>query len=77
MDEGRSLISLFQNKIKLVKSRMRNIAQEAYFAKIAAQKERDRLALLNGNNGFLTHNGEVQKPKDTNKNFSIDVKMVQ
>jgi chromosome segregation ATPase len=75
LEEGRSLITLFQNKIKLVKSRMRSIAQEAYFAKIAAQKERDRLATLNGNQGFLMQNGEVKKPG--NKNFSIDVKMVQ
>jgi chromosome segregation ATPase len=77
LDEGRSLISLFQNKIKLVKSRMRSLEQEAYFAKISAQKERDRIAMLNGNNGFIVHNGEVQKSKDANKNFSIDVKMVQ
>jgi chromosome segregation ATPase len=77
MEEGRSLITLFQNKIRLVKSRMRTIEQQAYFAKIAAQKERDRIASLNGNNGFLFHNGEVKKPNATNKSFSIDVKMVQ
>lgn len=77
LEEGRSLIALFQNKIKLVKSRMRYLAQEAYFAKIAAQKERDRLAALNGNNGFLTHNGQVQSSKGGNKTYSIDVKMVQ
>jgi chromosome segregation ATPase len=76
MDEGRSLISLFQNKIKLVKSRMRYLSQEAYFAKVAAQKERDRIATLNGNNGFLTHHGEAQKP-GVKKSYSIDVKMVQ
>ena len=76
-EEGRSLISIFQNKIKLVKSRMRYLGQEAYFAKIAAQKERDRVALLNGNNGFVVHNGEVQKPNSNNKTYSIDVKMVQ
>lgn len=77
MEEGRSLISLFQNKIKLVKSRMRHIEQEAYFAKVAAQKERDRIAILNGNNGFMVHNGAIQKPNSTNKTFSIDVRMVQ
>ncbi len=77
IEEGRSLITLFQNKIRLVKSRMRNLEQQAYFAKIAAQKERDRIALLNGNNGFVIHHGEVQKAKGGNKSFSIDVKMVQ
>ncbi len=75
VEEGRSLITLFQNKIKLVKSRMTYLAQEAYFAKIAAQKERDRLATLNGNNGFMLRNGS--SPKSGNKSFSIDVKMVQ
>ena len=77
MQEGRSLITLFQNKIKLVKSRMHHLAQEAYFVKVAAQKEHDRIAALNGNNGYVIHNGEIQKPKNTNKTFSIDVKMVQ
>ena len=76
-EEGRTLITLFQNKIKLVKSRMHYLEQEAYFAKVAAQKERDRVAALNGNLGFLIHNGEVQKPNSSNKSFSIDVKMVQ
>ncbi len=75
MEEGRSLISLFQNKIKLVKSRMHYLEQEAYFAKIAAQKERDRVAVLNGNNGFVLHNGEFPKPG--NKKYLIDVKMAQ
>ncbi|MEI7999618.1 MAG: hypothetical protein WCH62_08975 [Candidatus Omnitrophota bacterium] len=77
MKEGRSLITLFQNRIRLVKSRMHYLEQEAYFAKVAAQKERDRIAALNGNNGFVVHNGVVQKPNGTNKTFSIDVKMVQ
>ncbi len=77
VEEGRSLIVLFQSKIKLVKSRMRYLEQEAYFARIAAQKERDRIAALNGNNGFVLRNGVYQKPNPTNKTFSIDVKMVQ
>ena len=77
MEEGRSLISLFQNKIRLVKSHMRYLTQEAYFAKIAAQKEHDRIAVLNGNNGFVIRNGAPQKPNGTNRTFSIDVKMVQ
>ena len=77
VEEGKALIVLFQNKIKLVKNRMRYLQQEAYFAKIAAQKERDRIAALNGNNGFVLRNGILQKPNPSNKTFSIDVKMVQ
>ena len=76
LDEGKSLISLFQNKIKLVKSRMRYLKQEAYFAKIAAQKEKDRLAALNGNSGFLVRDGQPHKASNS-KGFAIDVKIVQ
>ena len=75
--EGHSLIILFQNKINLVKSHMRYLKQEAFFAKIAAQKEKDRLATLNGNSGFVLRNGQVQNPNGTNKSFAIDVKIVQ
>jgi septal ring factor EnvC (AmiA/AmiB activator) len=76
LDEGRSLIVLFQNKIKLVKSHMRYLKQEAFFAKVAAQKEKDRLAVLNGNSGFVVRNGQVQNLNATNKSFAIDVKIV-
>jgi len=75
--EGQSLIVLFQNKIRLVKSRMRYLKQEAFFAKVAAQKEKDRLAILNGNSGFVLRNGQVQNPNGTKKSFAIDVKIVQ
>jgi len=75
-EEGRSLIILFQNKIKLVKSHMRYLNQEAFFAKVAAQKEKDRLAVLNGNSGFVVRNGQTQNPNGTNKSFAIDVKIV-
>jgi len=77
MDEGKSLIVLFQDRIKLVKTRMRYLKQEAFFAKVAAQKEKDRLAALNGNSGFVLRNGEIQKPNGTKKSFAIDVKIVQ
>jgi len=77
LDQGRSLIHLFQKKIKLVKNRMHYLEREVYLTKVAAQKERDRIATLNGNNGFVFHNGEFQKPNGTNKTFSINVKMVQ
>lgn len=76
-EEGRSLIVLFQNKIRFVKSRMRYLNQEAYFTKVAAQKEKDRLAYLNGNKGFIVRGGQLQSPSSTNKTFAIDVKIVQ
>ena len=76
LEEGRSLIVLFQNKINLVKSRMRYLKQEAFFARVAAQKEKDRLAVLNGNSGFVVRNGQAQNPNGTKKSFAIDVKIV-
>lgn len=76
IEEGKALISLFQNKIKLVKSRMNYLKQEAYFAKVAAQKEKDRIAALNGNNGFVIKNGQAHQGTVNNKSYSIDVKMV-
>ena len=76
-EEGRSLIVLFQNKIRLVKSHMRYLRQQAFFAKVAAQKEKDRLATLNGNSGFVLRNGQPQNPNGTKKSFAIDVKIVQ
>ncbi len=75
MAEGKSLITLFRDKIKLVKIRMRYLEQQAYFARMAAQKERDRMAWLNGNNGFVIREAS-QKTKAVKKNFSIDVKLV-
>ncbi len=74
MEEGKSLITLFQSKIKLVKSRMRYLKQEAYFARIAAQKERDRAEAINGNNGYLVRDGQIKKTNG--KPFAIDVKII-
>jgi len=77
LDEGKTLINLFQKKIRLVKSRMHDLKEQAYLARVAAQKEKDRLAVLNGNSGFFIRNGQVQNPNGTNKSFAIDVKIVQ
>lgn len=75
--QGQSLIKLFKNKIRAVKEHMRYLKQEAYNIKVAAQKEKDRLASLNGNNGYMVHNGKLMGPNGTKKSFAIDVKIVQ
>ena len=46
--------------------------QARTFAKITAQKEKDRIAALNGNNGFLLKDGQMQKTGNA-KGFAIDV----
>ena len=76
LDEGKSLVTLLRDKIRLVKSRMRYLKQEAYFAKVAAQKEKDRIATLNGNSGFIVRDGQIIKTNNA-KSFAIDVKMIQ
>jgi chromosome segregation ATPase len=77
LEEGKSLITLFRSKIILVKTRMRYLRQQAYLTKVAAQKEKDRIAALNGNNGFVLRNGQPQNPNGSNKSFAVDVKIVQ
>ena len=77
ISEGRALIALFRSKISLVKGRMRQLKQEAYLTRIAAQKEKDRLATLNGNSGFVVRDGQLQNPDGSKKTFAIDVKNAQ
>ena len=56
---------------------MRHLTQEAFFARVATQKEKDRLAVLNGNSGYVLHNGQLQNPYAAKKSFAIDVKIMQ
>lgn len=77
LDEGRSLIILFQTRINLVKAHMRYLKQQAFFARVAAQKEKDRLAQLNGNSGYMIRDGKLQNPDGTKKSFAINVQIVQ
>ena len=56
---------------------MNYLKHQAYLARIAAQQEKDRLAVLNGNSGFILRNGKLQNPDGTKKTFAIDVKIVQ
>jgi len=76
-EEGRALIVLFQNKINLVKSHMHYLKLEAFSARVAAQKEKDRLAILNGNIGYVFRDGHPENPNGTKKAFAIDVNIVQ
>ena len=61
IDDGRAMIDLFQTKIKAVKVRIHELKRQATLAKIKAQKEQDRLALLNGNQGYVIKGGEIFK----------------
>ncbi len=56
--EGQSKIQRFKDHIRMVKLNMHGIRVKAYEAKVAAQKERDRLEAVYGNAGFLVKDGE-------------------
>ena len=85
LDEGKALITLFSSKLKLVKTKMHYLKREAYYARISAQKERDRILLSKGNKGYLINKGqspqpapkeETAQPKDS-KQLDVDVSFVE
>ena len=85
MDEGRSVIKMYKQNLRKVKLKIVEFKREASYAKIAAQKEKDRIESLIGNNGFLVKNGKAyQRPdssaviKGTNDNrVDVDVKFMK
>ncbi len=83
LDEGKAMITLFHSRVKLVKTKMVYLKREAQFARISAQKERDRLLSLKGNKGFLVRNGEAfredrtAQPASGDKKVNIDVSFVE
>ena len=76
LEEGKSMITLFKTRLKLVKTKMNYLKREAQFARVSAQKERDRILTLEGNQGYLWKNGEktAQQP---DKKINIDVSVNQ
>ncbi len=58
-DEGELLIRTYKRNMKLVKSKIRQFKRDAQRLNRAAQKERDRLQVLLGNNGYFMKDGSV------------------
>ena len=56
--KGQELIRNFKDRIRSVKVRIKELQNDAYIQKVAAQKEQDRMGLMLGNNGFLTRDGQ-------------------
>ncbi|MFH1359942.1 MAG: PilZ domain-containing protein [Candidatus Omnitrophota bacterium] len=69
LDEGQYAISVNKNKNRHIRLRIRDLRREAHLAHIAAQEERDRIALLNGNQGYMI--------KDAKPFYSPSVRAVQ
>lgn len=74
--EGRLKLKLFKQQMRLVKKNMQWLKKKAAAARRTAQKERDRLEALYGNNGFLMKDGENQSVTDYQNKVNIDVKFV-
>jgi len=72
MDEGKSLITLYRDKMRTVRTQMKGLKKEAHYAKIAAQSERDRVESMFGNNGYFVKDGKAFEPKDSG-NMSVNV----
>ena len=81
LEDGRALIATFSQKIRSVKLAMHDLKRQAQEAKIAALKERDRIKMLEGNNGFLLKEGKLKIPAsdkaNENKRFEIRVEMAK
>ncbi|OGX07261.1 MAG: hypothetical protein A2Z88_06210 [Omnitrophica WOR_2 bacterium GWA2_47_8] len=78
VDEANSRIALFKDKIRFMQTRLKQLRHDAYVAKVTAQKERDALESLYGNNGFMVKEGKVWKPTgQTPSNLKVNVEFVE
>jgi chromosome segregation ATPase len=71
--EGREKVLRFKNQIKLVKKNMGILNVQAEEMRVAAQKERDRLETLYGNNGYMMKDGKNQSIK--RQKAQVDIKV--
>ena len=77
VDEGRAKIKRFKDHIRMVKKNMSLIRVKADEARVAAQKERDRLESLYGNGGFMVKDGQNKSVTGFDqKRVEIDVKFI-
>jgi chromosome segregation ATPase len=77
LDEGRSKVLLFKDRIRGVRRNMSSLRRKAADVRAGAQKERDRLESLYGNGGYMVKNGEnVSMNISGQRNVAIDVKFV-
>lgn len=59
IDEGKELLNLFRSRIRLVKSKVQILQVESKQAKVHALKERDKLRMALGNNGYFVKDGST------------------
>jgi DNA repair exonuclease SbcCD ATPase subunit len=61
VDEGKELMDVFRQRMKLVKGKIKAFKEEAVKARAAALKERDRLKSMLGNKGYFMKEGNIVK----------------
>jgi chromosome segregation ATPase len=59
IEEARKVMNQYEDRLAHVKDRIKEFRRQAVFDRIAAQKERDRIESLAGNNGYLVRNGKA------------------
>ncbi len=77
IEEGKAVMALFKNRLKLVKTKIHYLKREAYYARQAAQKERDRILFLQGNQGYIVKNTESPLKPVEQKASGEDKKQVE
>jgi hypothetical protein len=61
IDDGKKWIEFYRGKLGIVKTKIRDFRHEAEKIRVSAQKEKDRIRLLLGNNGYFMKNGAAVK----------------
>ena len=61
LDEGRSFVQIYRANMKKVKARIKHFKREAHETRKAAMRERDRIRMILGNNGFFVKDGSLIK----------------
>lgn len=79
--QAKAWIKEYMQKIRQFKGRIQEIRQEERTERIAAQQEQDRVATLNGNQGFLVRDGKQAMPEGAKpvigKTVNVEVRFVE
>jgi len=59
VDEGKVLLNLYRGHMSLVKTRIRDFKKDVRNVRRLAAREKDRIKLMLGNNGYLIKDGKV------------------
>jgi len=57
--EGDALIHVYRDKIRMIKTRVYQLRRQAKETRVAALRERDRIRMIIGNNGYFVKGGRA------------------